>query len=141
MHTVVTNEQDWADNFSEQYYTITTKQTMAQDVITLYNQPQSPNRIDYVIELNTIIANIWQQFLESTKTKQNNSNQAKITQYKDTSIRDYMNQLNRKQISQEDIVSVIANKHKFNVIITDTDTYLTTTANYEPQTNQLFEGL
>ena len=56
-----------------------------------------------------------------------------------------MKKLGRRVLCIDDIKSVLSNRHKFKVIYTDKDTYLTKDPSFEPkeelpETN-LFEGL
>jgi hypothetical protein len=54
--------------------------------------------------------------------------------------RDYIKELERTHLAREDFESVLSNKHKFRVIYTDEDTYLTKDSSFEPkEKEELFQ--
>ena len=77
--------------------------------------------------------------------KKSNTNTAKICN--ETTIKhvDFISDLNRSIICIDDVRSILTNKHKFRVIYTDDDTYLTKDPSFEPEEEteglSLFEGL
>ena len=87
----------------------------------------------------------WNECFNDFKAKQSNSNSAKICSETTTKVRDFIASLNRSVICIDDIRSVLANKHKFRVIYTDQDTWLTKDPSFEPGDQEsitnLFEGL
>ncbi len=55
---------------------------------------------------------------------------------------DFISALGRKLICIDDIRSILTNKHKFRIIYTNSDTWLTKDPTFEPTIEEtLFEGL
>ena len=75
----------------------------------------------------------WNACFNDFKPKESNNNTAKICNETTTSLQDYITNLGRNVICIDDIRSVLTNKHKFRVIYTDDDTYLTKDPSFEPQ--------
>jgi hypothetical protein len=73
---------------------------------------------------------------------QSNSDRAQINEHETVCYKEYLISLNRKNISVDDIKSVLTNKHKFNIIYTDEHTYLTKDKNFIPnEKNNSLESL
>jgi hypothetical protein len=89
--------------------------------------------------------NDWIKFLDEFAGKKAKTNSAKVNEYDTVKYTDYIKELNRTQIAREDFESVLSNKHKFRVIYTDKDTYLTKDPNFVPVDDEtsinLFEGM
>ena len=75
----------------------------------------------------------WNECFSMYETKPSNSNTAKICSETTVKLSDYIKDLGRSIICIDDIRSVLTNKHKFRVIYTDDDTYLTKDPSFEPQ--------
>ena len=91
---------------------------------------------------------MWIDSFDSFTAKQSKSSTAGILQHDTISYAEYITNLNRSTVCIDDVRSVLTNKHKFNIIYTDTDTWLTTDEGFTPaetvsttQSAQLFEGL
>jgi hypothetical protein len=58
---------------------------------------------------------------------------------------EFVSNLNRRILCIDDIRSVLSNKHKFRIIYTEKDTYLTKDPSFEPKEEMtgmsLFEGI
>jgi glycosyltransferase involved in cell wall biosynthesis len=149
MPTVVLDKQDWSENFKEVYYKMSLD-NVSEFIKTVYNVDQrhyytDVGGLDYVKQLDDDTAMGWMRFLNGFEGSHSKSNAAKINTYTTTSYKDYVTDLNRSHLAREDFESVLANKHKFRVIYTDDDTYLTKDPAFEPEENNtgtgLFEGL
>jgi hypothetical protein len=75
----------------------------------------------------------WNECFQNFVPRNSNSNTAKICNETTVKLTDYITSLGRKIICIDDIRSVLTNKHKFRVIYTDEDTYLTKDPSYEPK--------
>ena len=133
MPCVVLDTQDWSDNFDSQYfYKVSTKE--APEVIKeLYDATQLPEALDYVNELDKLVASGWLKFLNEFVGKRSNTNAAKINTYETIKYRDYITELNRTHLAREDFESVLSNRHKFiNITYTDNDSYLSKDPVFKP---------
>jgi len=144
MPCVVLDKQDWSDNFNNKYY-YKVKTSEAATVITaLYNTTQIDTALEYVRSLDDQVATGWLKLMNDFEAKEAKTNTAKILTYETVKYRDFITGLNRTQIAREDFESVLSNKHKFRVIYTDQDTWLTKDPTFEPADDTpkaLFEGL
>jgi hypothetical protein len=99
-------------------------------------------------EQENLIASKWLECFNSFTSKQSNNSTAGILKHTTIRLFDYICSLNREAICIDDVRSVLTNKYKFNIMYTDTDTWLTTDKDFTPpetvsstQASQLFEGL
>jgi glycosyltransferase involved in cell wall biosynthesis len=149
--TVVLENQRWTNNFDDKYFFKVSKKNMAQTVLDLYNTiTDAKTWYDTGIleKYRNIESNVFQKwytcFNEFT-VRESNSNTAKICSETTIKLCDYIASLNRSVICIDDIRSVLTNKHKFRVIYTDQDTWLTKDPSFEPNDQDvginLFEGL
>ena len=87
----------------------------------------------------------WNECFNEFVGKQSNSNTAQICNFGTVRYLDYIQALNRKIVCIDDIRSVLTNKHKFRVIYTDNDTWLSRDPSFEPEETieaaGLFQGL
>jgi hypothetical protein len=87
----------------------------------------------------------WNDCFQEFNSKHSNSNTAKILENNTVKHSEYIRELGRKLICIDDIRSVLTNKHKYRIIYTDNDTYLTKDPSFEPTEEveglSLFEGL
>lgn len=142
MHCVVLDTQDWADNFDNKYYHVVKSKEAAAKIKELYDQPIPTENLEYIKNLDDNTAQAWIDFLNTWQGKKSNSDAAKINEKTTIKYSDFIEELNRNYLAQEDIVSILANKHKFNVVYTDKHTWLSKDNNFEPnETDNLFEGL
>ena len=145
MPCVVLDTQDWSDNFDSKFYHKTSLSQAHEYILALAGINQLPEALDYVRSLDDQVAEGWEQLLVNFKAKQAKTNTAKINTYETVNYKDYIKDLNRTQIAREDFESVLSNKHKFRVIYTDQDTWLTKDPNFVPVDDEtsinLFEGL
>jgi glycosyltransferase involved in cell wall biosynthesis len=151
MPTVALRDQRWTNNFNKENFFECTRHNMVDVVMDLYNKYPTANHwydtgvIDKIKTLDDSIFHKWNECLLSFEGRKSNSNSAKICNEHTTSIKDFINSLDRKIICIDDLKSILGNKHKFRVIYTDTDTYFTKDPNFTPENQQvvssLFEGL
>lgn len=146
---VVLDTQDWSYNFADEHYTMTDMDHAHQIIELVYQStPEeyySTGALEYVKSLDATTQVGWVDFLNNFKSHQSKTNAAKINEYETVKYSDYINDLNRTHLAREDFESVLSNRHKFKVIYTDRNTYLTKDANFTPTEEtagvSLFEGL
>jgi glycosyltransferase involved in cell wall biosynthesis len=142
---VVLNNQDWSDNFDSKFFHKVNISEAPEYIKTLYDDDQISEALTYVQKLDEEVSEGWIKFLDEFEGKKAKTNAAKINEYDTVKYSDYIKELNRTQIGREDFESVLSNKHKFRVIYTDKDTYLTKDPNFVPiddvSSINLFEGL
>lgn len=146
MPTVALENQRWTKNFDSQHFFVVNKKNMTTVVTDLYNNvPDAKSWYDNGIleKYRTIESQVfhkWNTCFSEFAAKQSNSNTAKICNESTVKLKDYISDLDRKIICIDDIRSVLTNKHKFRIIYTDDDTYLTKDPAFEPQeqTESLF---
>ena len=146
MPCVVLDTQDWSDNFNEKYFHKVNIKDAAETINAIYGSTQSVEALDYVCDLDDIVAKGWITFLDNFVSKRSNTNTAKINSYETVKYIDYIKDLNRKHLAREDFESVLANKYKFtNVLYTNKDTYLSKDPKFKPTEEEtgsdLFDGL
>lgn len=140
MPCVVLDTQDWADNFDSKYYHVVNMKNAANTIIQLYGTVT--DALDYVKQLDENTAQAWVDFLNNWVGKKSNSDVAKINQKNTIKYSDFIEELDRSYLAQEDIISILANRHKFKVVYTDKNTWLSKDDNFVPdETDSLFEGL
>ena len=147
MPSVVLDTQDWSDNFVELYYHKTTLKDAATLIKSLYESmtPEShykTNALKYVQSLDHDTVQSWIDFMRGYEGRKAKTNAAKINEYETVKYRDYIKELDRKQLAREDFESVLTNRYKFSIIYTDKDTYLSKDVNFVPtEEENLFDGL
>ena len=152
--TVAYEGMRWLKNFNDKYYYTGTKESVAMTINVLYKEfPTAESyyqlgSLKHYNEQENLIASKWLSCFDSFTSKQSNTSTAGILKHTTISHADYITSLNRNTICIDDVRSVLTNKHKFNIIYTDTDTWLTTDEGFTPaetvsttQSAQLFEGL
>ena len=151
MPTLVLENQRWTNNFNSDYFYTCNKKNMAEKAKELYDIFEKAERwynlgsLQHAQEQEATVFNKWNTCFNTFEAKKSNSNTAKICN--ETTIKhiDFISSLNRSIICIDDVRSVLTNKHKFRVIYTDNDTYLTKDPSYEPTEEveglSLFEGL
>lgn len=150
MPCIVLDRQDWSTNFDKQYFKVVSNSNASAAIREAYEQMYpdayyATGALDYIKGLDDGVDNGWRALLDSFEGKQSNTNVAKINSYQSVNYNDYIRELDRSHLAREDFESVLANKHKFRVVYTDTNTYLTTDPTFEPKESDtglnLFEGL
>jgi glycosyltransferase involved in cell wall biosynthesis len=136
--TLVLENQRWTKNFNEDYFYTCTKKDMAERAKQLYDSFEKAEtwyNLGSLKHANQQEANVfhkWNECFTEFKLKESNTNTAKICSENTVKLQDYIKDLGRKVICMDDIRSVLTNKHKFRVIYTDNDTYLTKDPSFEP---------
>ena len=145
--TLVLENQRWTKNFNETYFYKCNKKNMAEKAKELYSKfPDAQSWYDlgslkHAQIIEDQVFHKWNECFYEFKPKQSNTNTAKICSETTVKLKDYITDLNRSIICIDDIRSVLTNKHKFMVIHTDNDTYLTKDPSFEPieeSVNELF---
>jgi glycosyltransferase involved in cell wall biosynthesis len=136
--TFCLENQRWTNNFKGQFFFETNKKNMAVDVKGAYDtfstakEWYSHGALLHTIQLEENVFHKWNECFNEFVPKQSNSNTAKILENTTVKHSDYIKDLNRSLICIDDIRSVLTNKHKYRVIYTDNETYLTKDPSYEP---------
>jgi len=138
MPTVVLENQRWTNNFNKNYFYTCTKKDMADVVIQLYELFENADRwynlgsLEHAKQQENVVFTKWNECFNEFTSKKSNSNTAKICDETTITHREFIEKLGRKVICIDDVRSVLTNKHKFRVIYTDSDTYLTKDPSFEP---------
>jgi hypothetical protein len=104
----------------------------------LYEQYKSPfdwyntGALERVVTMDLNGVGEWFNVFDLFKPTKSNSSKAKINEYETVQYKKYITDLNRKDLSIDDIRSVLTNKHKYNIIYTDNHTYLSKDINFVP---------
>lgn len=139
MPTVCLDDMRWTNNFNSDYFYRTDKKHMAELVVSLYEQyPTAKSYYDsgalaHTQQIESSGFHKWNTCFNDFECKKSNSNTAKICEESTTKLSDFSTQLGRRLLCIDDIKSVLTNKHKFRVIYTDEDTYLTKDPVFEPE--------
>jgi len=151
MPTLVLENQRWTNNFNKNFFYTCTKKDMASKAKELYDIFEKAERwynlgsLQHAQEQEAGVFHKWIECFRDFKPKQSNSNTAKICSKNTVKLQNYINDLDRSIICIDDVRSVLTNKHKFRVIYTDDNTYLTKNPSFEPiegvEGLSLFEGL
>jgi glycosyltransferase involved in cell wall biosynthesis len=151
MPTLVLENQRWTNNFNKDFFYTCTKKDMASKAKELYDIFEKAERwynlgsLEHAQQQETAVFHKWNECFNSFECKKSNTNTAKICNENTIKHVDFISDLNRSIICIDDVRSVLTNKHKFRVIYTNDDTYLTKDPNFEPEEETeglaLFEGL
>lgn len=151
MPTVVLENQRWTKNFDDRHFFTVNKKNMAKTVLDLYNSVPDAKTwyandiLEAYRNREQDVFHKWNDCFNDFKCKQSNNNTAQICSFNTVQHREFIESLGRRLICIDDVRSVLTNKHKFNVIYTDDDTYLTKDPTFQPKESDegksLFEGL
>jgi len=137
--TLVLNDQRWTKNFNSEYFYGCTKKDMAKRAKELYDSFENADTwyllgsLEHAKQQEATVFHKWMNCLHEFVPRQSNTNTAKICSETTVNVKDFIKDMDRKIICIDDIRSVLTNKHKFRVIYTDNDTYLTKDPSFEPQ--------
>jgi hypothetical protein len=94
--------------------------------------------LQHAQEQEATVFHKWNNCFNEFDSKKSNTNTAKICNETTITHSDFIKNLGRNVICIDDVRSVLTNKHKFRVIYTDNDTYLTKDPIFEPalETNE-----
>lgn len=138
MPTFALDGQFWTDNFNRKHFFTTNKKTMAEDITRAYDEFDEPSKYYKRGMLARAIADenaVYHMYMECYNDfipRKSTNNTAKICSETTVCYRDYIDNLNRDVICIDDVKSVLSNKHKFHVIYTRDDTYLTKEPDFVP---------
>ena len=138
MPTLVLENQSWTNNFNKDFFYTCTKKNMAEKAKELYDIFEKAERwynlgsLQHAQNQEAGVFHKWMECFNSFECKKSNTNTAKICNENTIKHIDFVSDLNRSIICIDDVRSVLTNKHKFRVIYTDNDTYLTKDPNFEP---------
>jgi glycosyltransferase involved in cell wall biosynthesis len=148
MPTVALENQRWTKNFDNGDFFTVNKKNMAQTVLDLYNNVVDAKTwydngiLSKYRKIEEDVFHKWNECFNEFKTKQSNSNTAKICNFETVRYDEFMRDLGRKPlVCIDDIRSVLANKHKFNLIYTDDNTYLSKDPIFQPKEEVAGESL
>lgn len=148
MPTVALEGQRWTKNFDNNHFFTVNKKNMAQTVLDLYkNVPDAKTWYDSGVlskfrNIENDVFHKWNECFNDFKSKQSNSNTAKICDFQTVRYDEFIHALGRKPlVCIDDVRSVFTNKHKFNIIYTDDNTYLTKDPSFQPKEEIAGEGL
>jgi len=137
--TVAIKGMSWLDNFSDQWYFSEEKKNIPRLILKLY-EDFADSRVWYsksplqsIIAEHAVGIQAWIDVFESFKPVESNSDRATINDYDNINYSDFIVKLNRKDLSVDDVRSVLTNKTKFNIIYTDENTYLSKDPNFIPK--------
>ena len=141
--TVAIKDMSWLDNFSNQWYFCEDKKNIPKLILNLY-EDFADSRVWYSKSpLDSIVAEhaegiqAWIDIFESFKPVESNSVRATINEYSEIEYAEFIKILNRKDLSIDDVKSVLTNKYKYNIIYTDTSTYLSKDPNFVPKEKEI----
>lgn len=149
--TYVLDTVRWTSNFDSQFFFKTNKKDMAKHIMAAYKTYTdakswySSGSLQHAISLENKVFHKWNHCFNEFEPRKSNSNTAKICGETTVKYADFITGLNRRILCIDDIKSVLSNRHKFRVIYTEKDTYLTKDPSFEPKEEVagmgLFEGL
>jgi glycosyltransferase involved in cell wall biosynthesis len=139
MPTVVLENQRWTKNFNNSYFYTCTRKDMAIKIKELYESYSDAKfwykvgSLRHAIEKEKQVFHQWNECFNEFKSKQSNSNTAKILDFGTVKYSEFIESLGRNLICIDDIRSVLTNKHKYRVIYTDKNTYLSKDPSFNPK--------
>jgi glycosyltransferase involved in cell wall biosynthesis len=145
--TLVLENQRWTKNFNDEFFYYCNKKTMAQRAKELYDSFEKAETwynlgsLEHANFMEKRVFGKWNDCFHEFSSKTSNSFTAKICSETTVKLQDYIKGLDRKIICIDDIRSVLTNKHKFRVIYTDEDTYLSKEPSFEPTEEVASESL
>lgn len=145
--TLVLENQRWTKNFNDEFFYYCNKKNMAERAKQLYDSFDTAEKwynlesLKHAKFMESKVFHKWNDCFSEFVPKQSNSNTAKICSETTVKLQDYIKDLGRKIICIDDIRSVLTNKHKFRIIHTDSDTYMTKDPSFEPTIEETGESL
>lgn len=145
--TFALENQRWTQNFDSRSFFTTNKKNMAIDIIEAYNNYDTAEKwyanghLEVFKAQEDQVFHHWNECFGSFAGKQSNSSTAKICNETTVKYADFITALKRNIICIDDVRSVLTNRHKFRVIYTDKDTWLTKDPSFEPSEEVVGLGL
>lgn len=145
--TVVLENQRWTKNFQRYFFFDTDKKSAAEEVSAAYAHFEDPEtwynlkNLAFATEDEAQIMDRWQKCFDSFIPKQTKSDSARILEHDTIKYAEHIESLGRKVLTIDDIRSVAGNRHKFNVVYTQTNTYLSKDPGFTPdeEKDELFK--
>lgn len=137
--TLVLTEQRWTKNFNNDFFYGCTKKDMAKRAKDLYDSFENASTwyllgsLEHAKQQEAGVFHKWNECFNNFKPKQSNSSTAKILDFGTIKYSEFIDSLDRNLICIDDTRSVLTNKHKYRIIYTDNDTYLTKDPTFEPE--------
>jgi glycosyltransferase involved in cell wall biosynthesis len=149
MPTVALENMRWTNNFDKNHYYTCNKNTMVEIVSDLYNKYDKPEKyyIEGVLKSQQFLEDgIFHKYVEcfsDFKAKTSNNTTAGILEHDTIKYSDYIDSLGRTQICIDDVKSVLSNRHRYTIIYTEKDTWLSKDTKFvvPEEKETLFEGL
>ncbi len=143
--------QRWTQNFPSTQFFTTNRKDMAEDVKSVYERYPTArswyNTSDCVNHFKIhedAVFHKWNHCFNEFESHKSSINTAKICNETTVKYADFIRNLNRRVLCIDDIRSVLSNRHRFRIIYTKKDTYLTKDPSFEPKEEvsamNLFEG-
>jgi hypothetical protein len=136
--TLVLTEQRWTKNFNSDFFYGCTKKDMAKRAKDLYDCFENASTwyllgsLQHAQNQEATVFHKWNTCFNTFEAKKSSSNTAKILDNETIKYSEFIESLNRSIICVDDCRSVLTNKHKYRIIYTDSDTYLTKDPSFEP---------
>jgi hypothetical protein len=130
-HSVVLEEYSWWSNFDQSHLNETPKKNAATVIGELHGTTVTPRGLEYVKSLDSSCDQSWQRCFEQFKARQSPTTSATIVHEDNLYYSDFVRSLKRFA-SAEDVIAVLANRHRFNVLQDKESTYLTKTGTEMP---------
>lgn len=134
MPCIALDTQTWTDNFDKKFF-LTIKESEAAEVITKahnFDHWSGIGATEYVAEMDSNAQSQWEEFVNTADTKKSSTNSASINSHDTIRYDKYIQGLGRNTVARDDVISVLGNRHKFNIIYTDSNTWLTKETNFVP---------
>ena len=134
MPCIALDTQTWTDNFDQTYFTVVKESEAADTIAKAHNFDHwwGIGATEYVKQMDFNAQLQWKEFVNGAKTKQSKTNSASINSHDTVRYDKYIEDLNRNTVARDDVISVLANRHKFNVMYTDSNTWLTKETDFVP---------
>lgn len=119
--SVVIEDYKWYTNFDTSTFSVCKKADVVAEIKRLYASDARPD-LSYILDRDAETKQCWIDFLDRFKPKQSNSNQSNFVKKDNLYYHDHIKSLGRFA-SIEDVISVLANRAKYQVVYTDTETW------------------
>lgn len=137
--TLVLENQRWTKNFNSNFFYTCNKKNMAEKAKELYDIFEKSERwynlgsLQHAQDQEATVFHKWNTCFNTFESKKSNSTTAKILDNETIKYSEFIEELGRSVICIDDCRSVLTNKHKYRIIYTDSDTYLTKDPSFEPK--------
>ena len=137
--TFALENQRWTQNFPSTQFFTTSKKHMVEDIKFAYER--YPTAKDWYTAYDSVnhfkihedaAFHKWNHCFNTFESKKSNNNTAKICNETTVKYSDFIKSLKRNIVCIDDVRSVLSNKHKFRIIYTDKETWLTKDPTFEP---------